>query len=156
MAANTATKLLAHRGPRLLQRMTSGFHAFSLAAVLIAVSALAGCGSGNVSSTDVQPSAGTQPTSTQPSSAQSATGSASLTWAAPTTNTDGTPLTDLAGFKVYYGTTPGVYQSIDVGAATSYEITGLDVGQTYYFTVTAYDTAGVESNFASTVSKLIN
>jgi hypothetical protein len=32
---------------------------------------------------------------------------ATLTWDAPTTNADGTPLTDLAGYRIYYGTTSG-------------------------------------------------
>lgn len=146
MAANTAARLLAHTGPHLLQRKTPGFHAFVLAAVLIAVSALTGCGSGGVSPAAVQPSGGVQP----------ATGSATLTWSPPSTYADGTPLTDLAGFKVYYGTAPGVYQSINVGATDSYEVTGLAVGQTYYFTVTAYDASGSESNYSDVISKLIS
>jgi len=32
-----------------------------------------------------------------------------LTWTAPTQNADGTPLTDLAAFRLYIGTAPGVY-----------------------------------------------
>ncbi|MEW6586171.1 MAG: hypothetical protein AB1442_11250, partial [Nitrospirota bacterium] len=44
-----------------------------------------------------------------------------LSWQAPATNEDGTPLTDLAGCKVYYGTVSRNYtQSSDVGEATSY------------------------------------
>jgi hypothetical protein len=65
-----------------------------------------------------------------------------------TTNVDGTPLTTLAGYKVYYGTTPGHIHSIVVGNVKSYQIAGLANGQTYYFTVTAYDTYGIESDFA--------
>ena len=42
------------------------------------------------------------------SSAQGS-GSATLSWAAPTKNEDGTALTDLAGYKLYWGTTPGSY-----------------------------------------------
>ena len=38
---------------------------------------------------------------------QVALGSATLSWTAPTQNDDGSPLTDLAGFKIYYGTAPG-------------------------------------------------
>src|SRR4030067_1427045 len=34
-----------------------------------------------------------------------------LTWDAPTTNTDGSPLTDLAGYKIYYGDSSGQYSS---------------------------------------------
>ena len=38
-----------------------------------------------------------------------ATGSATLSWTPPTTNTDGSPLTNLAGYKVYWGPPPGTY-----------------------------------------------
>ncbi len=81
------------------------------------------------------------------------TGSATLSWAAPTTNTDGTPLTDLAGYKIYYGTSPGNYTtSIDIGNVTTYTITNLSTG-TYYFTVTAYDSSGIESSYSNQVNK---
>jgi ABC-type glycerol-3-phosphate transport system substrate-binding protein len=42
----------------------------------------------------------------------SSSNSATLTWDAPTTNVDGTPLTDLAGYKVYYGTALGNYKVV--------------------------------------------
>ncbi|MFO0754220.1 MAG: fibronectin type III domain-containing protein [Thermodesulfovibrionales bacterium] len=79
--------------------------------------------------------------------------STTLSWDAPTTNTDGSPLNDLAGYKVYYGTAPGSYSPpVTVGNVTSYTISGLS-GGTYYFTVTAYDTAGNESSYSNEVSK---
>ena len=62
----------------------------------------------------------------------------------------------LAGYKVYYGTTPGVYTSLVVGDVNSYQIVGLTKGQTYYFTVTAYDTNGNESDLRRSYSKLIS
>lgn len=53
---------------------------------------------------------------------------------------------DLAGYKVYYGTEPGEYTtSIDVGNVTQREVSGLEMGGTYYFAVTAYDFNGNES-----------
>lgn len=80
-------------------------------------------------------------------------GDATLTWNAPITNVDGTPLTDLSGYKVYYGTSPGNYStSINVGNQTTYTITGLGYA-TYYSAVTAYDTSGNESGFSNEVSK---
>src|SRR3989344_2093573 len=89
-----------------------------------------------------------------------------LTWDYPTTNTDGTVLTDLAGFKVYYGTASGNYSTvIDVAFATcvtaspcsssTFTVTNLSVA-TYYFAVTAYDTSGNESEFSDEVSKTIS
>lgn len=81
--------------------------------------------------------------------------SATLTWDAPTNNADGTPLTDLAGYKIYYRTPSGYYtEVIDVGNVTTYKIENLNPG-TYYFTVTAYDTSGNESGDSNEVIKTI-
>lgn len=78
-----------------------------------------------------------------------------VTWEAPTTNEDGSPLTDLAGYKVYYGTDSNSYQSVvDVGDVLTYSLIGLDEG-TYYIAVTAYDTSANESDYSNEVSKVI-
>ncbi len=84
------------------------------------------------------------------------TGTAQIEWSAPASNEDGTPLTALAGYKVYFGTAPGVYDSVDVGDVNSYVLLGLTKGKTYYFTVTAYDTEGNESDYSSMVSKNVS
>jgi hypothetical protein len=86
----------------------------------------------------------------------SAPGSVTLAWDAPTTNTDGTSLTDLAGFKVYYGISSGNYTAVvNVGNVATYTVNSLAPGYTYYFNVTAYNTSNLESNFANEVSKTI-
>lgn len=60
-------------------------------------------------------------------------------------------MTDLTGFKIYYGTSSGSYSNVtDVGNVTSYTVANLSTG-TYYFAVTAYDTAGVESAYSNEV-----
>ena len=83
-------------------------------------------------------------------------GTATPSWDAPTTNADGTPLTDLAGYKVYYGTSSHTYsQNIDVGNVTTYTLNNLTEGYTYYFAVTAYDTLRNESDYSNEVSKTI-
>ena len=86
-----------------------------------------------------------------------ATGSATLTWLPPTTNTNGTPLTNLAGFKVYWGTSPGNYTSsvtvMNPGLATY--VVGSLTPNTYYFTVTALNSSGAESVFSNAASKTI-
>jgi len=71
---------------------------------------------------------------------------ATLSWEAPTTNTDGTPVTPLSGYTIYYGTSPSALShSIPAGAtATSYEITGLAPG-TWYFAVAANAKVGTKS-----------
>lgn len=78
--------------------------------------------------------------------------SATLTWNA---NTD----SDLQGYKVYKATTSGAYvgaplATLPAGTVT-YQATGLLSGTTYFFVVTAYDTAGNESVFSTEVSKSI-
>lgn len=78
---------------------------------------------------------------------QPSSGSAVLSWVAPTKNTDGTPLTDLAGFVINYGTSAAdLSKSVTVAGAseTGYTIQGLNAG-TWYFTVTAYTSVGTQS-----------
>ncbi len=87
-------------------------------------------------------------------------GSMYLAWDAPSTTTDGTPLTDLAGYKIYYGQTAGIYTSVvNAGQQTQYPLATLlpnsIEGQTYYFAVTAYDTAGNESDLSNEVNYTI-
>jgi hypothetical protein len=63
--------------------------------------------------------------------------------------------TDLAGYKVYYGTASRTYGTpIVIGTQTTYTVTGLAPG-TYYFAVTAYNTSGLESPFSNEVSATI-
>ncbi len=79
----------------------------------------------------------------------------SLTWDPPTTNEDGTPLTDLAGYKVYYGNASGNYtENIDVVNVLTYTVKNLTDG-TWYFAVTAYDTSDNESDYSNEVNKTI-
>lgn len=56
----------------------------------------------------------------------------------------------VAGYKVHYGTASRTYDTIeDVGSATSYPITDLAAGVTYYFAVTAYDTSLTDSDYSA-------
>lgn len=74
-------------------------------------------------------------------------GTASLNWTQPTQNTDGTILTDLAGYKLYYGTDPNnLTNTIDIpnGNTLSYTIQGLTAGTLYYFNMSSYNTSNVE------------
>jgi fibronectin type 3 domain-containing protein len=74
-----------------------------------------------------------------------------LTWNANTES-------DLAGYKVYRATAPGAYGAPIAtlqGNVTGYVATGLQVGTTYYFVVTAYDNAGNESAYSNEVSKSV-
>jgi hypothetical protein len=91
-------------------------------------------------------------------SVQVGVGTASLTWMPPTTNQDGSSMDDLAGYKVYYGTSSGSYPNIvplNNPGLSSYVVDNLIPG-TYYFVVTAYDTSGNESAYSNEASKVIN
>lgn len=86
------------------------------------------------------------------------TGNATLSWSPPTQNVDGTPINNLAGYKVLYGTTPGQYTqtlSLPVASMTSVVVEQLAMGQTWYFTVKAVNAAGAESDFSQVVSKVL-
>jgi hypothetical protein len=80
-------------------------------------------------------------------------GTMSLAWDAPTTKADGSPLSDLKGYWIYYGTSTGVYtERTYAGNVTTYTLTGLTPGQTYYIAVTAIDASDNESNLSNEVS----
>ena len=82
-------------------------------------------------------------------------GSVTLNWEAPTTNTDGTPLEDVAGYTINYGTgAMRMVRAVKV-AATSYTFQDLSQG-VWYFTVSAYTTAGVQGAPSAIVSTLVD
>jgi hypothetical protein len=129
--------------------------------------ALAGCGGGgsgsndNVGSVDpinpppVQPPPPVEPPVEPPPDPTD--GTALLSWLAPTQREDGTPLTDLAGFHIFYGQDP---QNLDTvieltnPGLSSYLIEYLGLG-TWYFTMTAFDDEGRESARSEMASKTI-
>jgi hypothetical protein len=92
------------------------------------------------------------------SSSSSSGGTIRLAW-------DSNTEPDLEGYKIYYGALSRInpffvsYEhSIDVGRASqsgntvTYTLTGLTKGQTYYISVTAYNTSNNESDFSNEVS----
>ena len=87
----------------------------------------------------------------------SARGTATLKWSPVTKRTDGTVLTGLAGYRIYYGTSPGALNKTVVLAdpkATTYVITHLSRG-TWYFAVAAYTQGGAEGPRSSVGTKTI-
>lgn len=114
----------------------------------LAVGMIQGCGDGGVSGSD--------PATSIPVGVNSAT----LSWEKPTTNQDGSSLTDLAGYQIYYGQTTPVTrdnsQSILVWDQneTSYVVAELAPG-IYHFAVTAVDLLGNESPMSDEVSKTV-
>jgi len=79
-----------------------------------------------------------------------------LSWDAVTTNEDGSPATDLAGYKVYYAQTSGAYTNTnmkDVGKVLT-AVIATTIGNlkgNWCFVVTAYDVVGNESDFSNEI-----
>jgi hypothetical protein len=88
---------------------------------------------------------------------QGGSGTATLAWDAPTENTNGTPLTNLAGFHIYYGTSAvHLNQMVQISnsGVTSYVVSSLTSG-TWYFSINAYTEAGIESAVSNVASLTI-
>jgi hypothetical protein len=80
-----------------------------------------------------------------------------LTWTVPTENTNGTALTNLVGYDIYYGTSASALTqeiSINTVGSSSYVISNLSSG-TWYFQIVAVNGAGVQSSPSGTVSASI-
>ena len=85
-------------------------------------------------------------------------GTALLSWTPPTENTDGSTLTDLAGYKIRYGTSPGNYSNTEIinnSGLTSFLIENL-ASADWYFVMTSFNDSGMEGDYSTEVSKTIN
>ena len=103
---------------------------------------LTGCGGGGGGGSS---SNNTGSNTSNTSNSQSA-GTISLAWDANTSS-------GIAGYKVYYGTSSGNYpEVINVGNTTTYTVSNLQSGNTYYLVVTDYDTSGNESGYSNEIS----
>jgi len=120
----------------------------------IQISLMAATGSGAVHASLPSFSITVVPASATASAANTVT----LSWQAPTGNTDGSLLTNLSGYKIYYGGASGEYSnSIDVPdpGLTSYVVQNLATGR-YFFTVTSYNSVGAESGFSPELSATLD
>ena len=69
---------------------------------------------------------------------------------------DANPSPEVAGYMIHYGQSKAKYTAqIDVGKATKYTVPELTAGQTYYFAVTAYDAARVESGYSNEINQSV-
>jgi hypothetical protein len=89
--------------------------------------------------------------------AGTATGSVTLRWIPPTQNEDGSQLIDLTGYRILWSRNGGAFNdSVRIGnpSVTRYVVENLTPGS-YEFAATAINSAGVESRFSSTITKII-
>jgi hypothetical protein len=86
--------------------------------------------------------------------AASSNGTATLSWSAPTANTNGSPLTNLAGYVVRYGTSSSNLNSQVSVTTNQVEIESLSAG-VWYFAVAAVNSLNVEGEFSQAVSRQI-
>ncbi|MGH8319491.1 MAG: fibronectin type III domain-containing protein [Steroidobacteraceae bacterium] len=118
----------------------------AVAALGLALSACGGPGSG-----------GSDPQSDS-SLPTASSGGVTINWTPPTQNTNGTSITNLAGYDINYGTSSGDYtQTVSVSnpGIASYVVDNLTPG-TYYFSVTAYNSDGAQGLPSPEVSATVN
>ena len=87
-----------------------------------------------------------------------ASSSVTFSWVPPTDNSNGTPLTNLAGYKIHYGKSSQDYTEVvalNNPSLNRYVLDSLPSG-TYYFAITAYNSAGVESALSGEISTTLN
>ena len=86
----------------------------------------------------------------------SVNGSMSLSWVAPSENVDGSRLTDLAGYRVYYGDSSRDYADMtDISSPSSTATTLILPSGDYYVAMTALDQEGNESSYSNEVLKIV-
>jgi Fibronectin type III domain len=133
-----------------------GISLCAVAALGLALSACGGGGGGGGAGSPSSAATSPQPATSNLPSASS--GAVTLNWMPPTENVDGTPITNLSGYDIRYGTSSGDYtQTLSVaspGIAT-YVVDNLTPG-TYYFSVSAVESDGSESPSSSEVSATVN
>jgi hypothetical protein len=79
-----------------------------------------------------------------------------LRWQAPTQNVDGSPLTDLSGYVIYWGTSSRNYiGSYTINSPTTTEWEATVPAGSYYFAMTAFDSENNESGYSNEVLKII-
>ena len=88
---------------------------------------------------------------------QVAAGNATLSWNPPSENSDGSPLTDLAGYRIYYGRNPDYLTQVvvlDNPGLTRYVVENLTPAR-WHFEMTSVNAEGVESRRSQTAAKTI-
>jgi hypothetical protein len=115
--------------------------------VALAGTLLVACGGGGEDNSASTPPSGNTP---------GGSGVAKLSWSAPAYNADGTPTTDLAGYRVYHGRrADALDEVIQVAGATHTSYSAVLSSGIHYFAVAAYTTDGLEGPLSAIRSKVV-
>ena len=85
-------------------------------------------------------------------------GTVTLSWLPPTENNDNTQLTDLAGYKIYYGNSESSMNdtiTINNPGLSTYMVENLSTNNDYYFSITTFNSKGIESVFSNVVNRTL-
>jgi hypothetical protein len=131
-----------------------------------AASPFAAAGTGTSGTTDTAQKGSTSdttgttsgPGSTTPPPVTATSSSVTLSWQPPTQNSNGSSITDLAGYVIHYGTASADYKQVAKvknAGLTRFVLDNLAKG-TYYFAITAYNSKGLESELSPEVAATLN
>jgi len=120
---------------------------------------ISACSTGNnptAATENINSDLSTDPATDTSTNKNSAIADINLSWVAPAEREDNAPisLSEIAGFKVYFGTAQGQYSNnivINDGSAVGHTLTSMPAGDTYYVVITTLDTEGRESQFSPEV-----
>jgi hypothetical protein len=139
---------------RTFPRISSVFG--TLGSIALAAALVTGCGGGGSGSADISGATGEEQSSQVVSGARTLW----LSWRAPAERESGEalPLSELSGYRVYWGTADDPQANeIDITdpSITTYQITDIEPG-TYQVAVTAIDRTGLESSQSNAITKSLN
>ena len=107
-----------------------------------------------------QPAGASNDSGSSSSSPSSSVKSITLSWSPPTRNSDGTSLTNLAGYTLHYGTASQDYTGsieITTPAQTSYVVSGSNFPPgKYYFAISAYNAQQVSSSLSGEITVIVD
>ena len=156
----------AERVGRFVGLMLLGSAALALAAcggntdsgISNAATSSASTGSASAPTTVADQAGSTTSGSTTSPPTSGANSSVTFSWVPPTENSNGSALTNLAGYKIHYGTASEDYSEVvalNNPSLNRYVFDSLPKG-TYYFAITAYNSAGIESTLSGEITATLN